>query len=460
MNKKTLFWILGILFAVVIIGFILKANKKEGIKVAVDKAAEKDIIEVVSASGKIYPETEVKVSSDVSGEITDLPVLEGDSVTKGQVLVKIYADVYGSVRDKANASLSQAQAQQANAAASLNAYKARLEQNKAAYERNKELLAQKVVSRSEFETAEGTYRSALADYNAAAELVNSNRFAVQNAQAGLKEANTNLQRTTISSPMSGVVSLLPVKKGERVVGTGQMSGTEIMRIADLNVMEVQVDVGENDIPRVKYNDTAIVEVDAYNNRKFKGLVTQIASSSKGAATSTATSSSSADQVTSYIVHIRILQESYQDLLDPKNPKNFPFRPGMSASVDIQTRRKNKVLAVPINAVTTREVADSTGTVSGRKVGEAKKENSDGSAPEADNKVTKEVVFVLKPDNTVKMVEVTTGVQDDINIEVLSGLKAGDQVISAPYAAVSKDLDEKKKVIVVPKKELFEGAAKK
>jgi HlyD family secretion protein len=460
MNKKTLFWILGILFAVVIIGFILKANKKEGIKVAVDKAAEKDIIEVVSASGKIYPETEVKVSSDVSGEITDLPVLEGDSVTKGQVLVKIYADVYGSVRDKANASLSQAQAQQANAAASLNAYKARLEQNKAAYERNKELLAQKVVSRSEFETAEGTYRSALADYNAAAELVNSNRFAVQNAQAGLKEANTNLQRTTISSPMSGVVSLLPVKKGERVVGTGQMSGTEIMRIADLNVMEVQVDVGENDIPRVKYNDTAIVEVDAYNNRKFKGLVTQIASSSKGAATSTSTSSSSADQVTSYIVHIRILQESYQDLLDPKNPKNFPFRPGMSASVDIQTRRKNKVLAVPINAVTTREVADSTGTVSGRKVGEAKKENSDGSAPEADNKVTKEVVFVLKPDNTVKMVEVTTGVQDDINIEVLSGLKAGDQVISAPYAAVSKDLDEKKKVIVVPKKELFEGAAKK
>lgn len=460
MNKKRLFWIIGILLTIIIIAVILKGNKKEGIKVAVDKAAEKNIIEVVSASGKIYPETEVKVSSDVSGEITDLPVMEGDSVKKGQVLVKIYADVYGSVRDKANASLSQAQAQAANVAASLNAYKARLEQNKAAYERNKELLAQKVVSRSEFETAESAYRSALADYNAAAELVNSNRFAVQNAQAGLKEANTNLQRTTISSPMNGIVSLLPVKKGERVVGTGQMSGTEIMRIADLNVMEVQVDVGENDIPRVKYNDTAIVEVDAYNNRKFKGLVTQIASSSKGAATSTSSTSSSAEQVTSYIVHIRILQESYQDLLDPKNPKNFPFRPGMSASVDIQTRRKNKVLAVPINAVTTREISDTTGTVSNRKVGEAKKENSNGTPAEVGNKVTKEVVFVLQPDNTVKMVEVTTGVQDDINIEVLSGLKPGDQVISAPYAAVSKDLDEKKKVIVVPKKELFEGSAKK
>jgi HlyD family secretion protein len=460
MNKKTLFWIIGILLAVVIISIILNANKKEGIKVAIDSAAEKNIIEVVSASGKIYPETEVKVSSDVSGEITDLPVLEGDSVKKGQVLVKIYADVYGSVRDKANASLSQAQAQQANVAASLNSYKARLEQNKAAYERNKELLAQKVVSRSEFETAEGTYRAALADYNAAAELVNSNRFAVQNAQAGLKEANTNLQRTTISSPMNGVVSLLPVKKGERVVGTGQMSGTEIMRIADLNVMEVQVDVGENDIPRVKYNDTAIVEVDAYNNRKFKGIVTQIASSSKGAATASSTTTSSAEQVTSYIVHIRILQESYQDLLDPKNPKNFPFRPGMSASVDIQTRRKNNVLSVPINAVTTREVADSNGTVSTRKVGEAKKENSDGTLPEADNKITKEVVFVLQADNTVKMVEVTTGVQDDINIEILSGIKAGDKVISAPYAAVSKELEEKKKVIIVPKKELFEGTAKK
>ncbi|SFE73545.1 HlyD family secretion protein [Chitinophaga sp. CF118] len=460
MNKKRLFWILGILVVVFLIIYAFKANKKEGVKVAVDKATEKNIIEVVSASGKIYPETEVKVSSDVSGEITDLPVLEGDSVTKGQVLVKIYADVYGSVRDKANASLSQAQAQQANATASLNAYKARLEQNKAAYERNKELLAQKVVSKSEFETAEGTYRAALADYNAAAELVNSNRFAVQNAKAGLTEANTNLRRTTISSPMNGVVSLLPVKKGERVVGTGQMSGTEIMRIADLNVMEVQVDVGENDIPRVKYNDTAVVEVDAYNNRKFKGIVTQIASSSKGSATATSSTSSSAEQVTSYIVHIRILQESYQDLIDPKNPKNFPFRPGMSASVDIQTRRKNNVLAVPINAVTTRDIADSTSTVSNRKVGEAKNENSDGTVSEAGNKVTKEVVFVLQPDQTVKMVQVTTGVQDDVNIEILSGLKVGDQVISAPYAAVSKDLDEKKKVIVVPKKELFEGPAKK
>jgi HlyD family secretion protein len=449
MKKKTLFWILGIVLVLIIILALAKAGKDDSIKVAVDKAADKTIIEVVSASGKIYPETEVKVSSDVSGEITDLPVWEGDSVKKGQVLVRIYADVYGSVRDKADASLSQAQAQLANTAASLNAYKAKLEQSKAAYDRNKELLAQKVVSRSEFETAEATYRSALADFSAASEQVNSNRFAVKSAKAGLTEANTNLKRTTIVAPMDGVVSLLPVKKGERVVGTGQMSGTEIMRIADLNIMEVQVDVGENDIPRVKYNDTAIVEVDAYSNRKFKGIVTQIASSSKGAATATSTSASSAEQVTSYIVHIRILPESYKDLIDPAHPRNFPFRPGMSASVDIQTRTKNNVLAVPINAVTTRDV-DTAKAVAAKKEDAAAKES---------NKDAKEVVFVLQKDNTVKIVEVTTGIQDDTNIEIVSGLKPGDEVISAPYAAVAKQLSDNKKVKVVAKKELFEVTSK-
>lgn len=451
MKRKTLFWILGIVVVLIAIVALSKANKDDSIKVAVDKAEDKNIIEVVSASGKIYPETEVKVSSDVSGEIVDLPVLEGDSVKKGQVLVRIYADVYGSVRDKATASLSQARAQLANTAASLNAFKAKLEQSKSAYDRNKELLAQKVVSRSEFETAEATYRSALADYNAASEQVNSNRFAVQSANAGLTEANTNLKRTTIVAPMDGVVSLLPVKKGERVVGTGQMSGTEIMRIADLNIMEVQVDVGENDIPRVKYNDTAIVEVDAYSDRKFKGIVTQIASSSKGSATATASTSSSAEQVTSYIVHIRILPESYADLLDPAHPKNFPFRPGMSASVDIQTRRKNNVLAVPINAVTTRDLVDTTKAVGARK--------EDLAAEKESGKNQKEVVFVLQEDKTVRTVTVTTGVQDDANIEILTGLKKGETVISAPYSAVSKDLEQGKKVKVVPKKELFEGTGK-
>jgi HlyD family secretion protein len=434
MKKKTLYRLLiGFVVIVLVIWIWKSSTKSDGIKVATEQAAYKDIIEVVSASGKIYPETEVKVSSDVSGEIVDLPVVEGDSVKKGQILVKIYGDVYGSMRDKANAALSQAQAQQANSSASLAAYKARLDQNKLAYDRNKELFAQKVVSRSEFETAEGTYRSALADYNAAVEQVNSNRFAVASARAGLTEANTNLNRTTIVATMDGIVSLLPMKKGERVVGTAQMTGTEIMRIADLNTMEVQVDVGENDIPRVKYNDTAIIEVDAYNNRKFKGIVTQIASSSKNAATSTSTTASSADQVTNYIVHIRILQDSYKDLITAAKP--FPFRPGMSASVDIQTQRKNNVLAVPINAVTTRD-----------------KDSSAGSDAH-------EIVFTLKPDKTVKQTPVTTGIQDDSYIEILSGLKKGDTIVAAPYSAISKDLKSDKKVKVVPKKDLYESTEK-
>ncbi len=457
MKKKTLFWILGGLVAFILLLMVLKASgvigKDEGTKVAVDKAADKDIIEVVAATGKIYPEVEVKVSSDVSGEIVDLPVLEGDSVKKGQVLVRIYADIYGSQRDKAMAALSQSQAQMANTAASLHAYKAKLEQYKAAYDRNKELFAQKVVSKSEFETAESAYRAALADYNAAVEQVNSNKYAVASAQAGLTEANKNLGRTTIVSPMHGIVSLLPVKKGERVVGTLQMTGTEIMRIADLNVMEVQVDVGENDIPRVKYGDTAIIEVDAYANRQFKGIVTQIASSSKGAATASATgTTSSAEQVTSYIVHIRILNSSYQDLIDPSQPKNFPFRPGMSASVDIQTRRKFKVLSVPINAVTTRE--DETAKAEANKKKGDNTDQPESTAPAA--KDLKEVVFVLQKDNTVKQVEVKTGIQDDNNIEILSGLKPGEEVVSGPYAAISRDLKTGKKVKVVPAAQLFEG----
>jgi len=457
MKKKTLYWIVGSVATLIILLLVLKASgvigKEEGTKVAADKAANKDIIEVVAATGKIYPEIEVKVSSDVSGEIVDLPVLEGDSVKKGQVLVRIYADIYGSQRDKANAALSQSQAQMANSAAALNAYKAKLEQYKAAYDRNKELYAQKVVSKSEFETAESAYRSALADFTAATEQVNSYKYAVASAQAGLTEANKNLGRTTIVSPMHGVVSLLPVKKGERVVGTLQMTGTEIMRIADLNVMEVQVDVGENDIPRVKYGDTAVIEVDAYTNRKFKGIVTQIASSSKGAATATSSgTTSSAEQVTSYIVHIRILNDSYKDLIDPSQPKNFPFRPGMSASVDIQTKRKAQVLSVPINAVTTREAENATAKADAAK----KKKAEDGTdAPAPETKDTKEVVFVLQKDNTVKQVEVKTGIQDDNNIEILSGLQPGDQVISAPYAAVARELKTGKKVKVVPAAQLFE-----
>ena len=458
MKKKTLYWLIGILGSLVILLLILKAagviGKKEGIKVAVDKAASRNIIEVVTASGKIYPEIEVKVSSDVSGEITDLLVEEGDSVKRGQVLARIYADIYGSMVDKAAASVSQMQAQLANSSAALNSYKARLDQNKAAYNRNKELLAQKVISRSEFETSEATYLASLADYNAALQQINGNKFAIQSARADLNEANKNLGRTTISAPMSGIISLLSVKKGERVVGTAQMTGTEMLRIADMNTMEVQVDVGENDVPKVKYGDTATIDVDAYNSRQFKGIVTQIASSSKGAAPATAATASSAEQVTSYIVHIRILPESYQDLVDKAAGRTFPFRPGMSASVDIQTRRENNVLAIPINAVTTRDT-DSTAKSQGDKKDIGQDNTTPGSAANTAPSLN-EVVFVLQADGAVKAVSVKTGLQDDAWIQILSGLKAGDQVVSAPYTAISRLLENGKKVKVVPKEQLFEA----
>jgi HlyD family secretion protein len=458
-KKKLLYWIIGGVVAIIVLLVIAKGSgKDDGTKVAIDKAAKKDIIEVVSASGKIFPEIEVKVSSDVSGEITDLTVEEGDSVKKGQVVARIYADIYGSMRDRAAASVSQQQAELANSSAALNAFKARLEQAKAAYDRNNELLRQKVISRSEFETAEATYKAALSDYNAAQQRINSSRFGVASAQANLTEANKNLGRTTIVAPMSGTVSLLSVKKGERVVGTAQMTGTEMLRIADMNTMEVQVDVGENDIPKVKYGDSAIIEVDAYNNRKFKGVVTQIASSSKGAATASA-ATSSAEQVTNYVVHIRIIPESYKDLIDPENKRRFPFRPGMSANVDIQTRTEKQVLAIPINAVTTRNPADTA-----KQGDKAKKDAAKPATPApaaADNagnekKDFTEVVFILQKDNTVKMVEVTTGIQDDNNIRVVSGLKEGDEVVSGPYTAVSRTLENGKKVKVVPKSQLFEG----
>lgn len=461
-RKKLFLWIGALVALIVIVAIVRGSGKDEGLKVAVDKASTKDIIEIVSASGKIYPEVEVKVSSDVSGEITQLLVKEGDSVKKGQTLAHIYADIYASNRDRQVAALSQTQAEVANATAALAAFKARLDQSKAAYERNKQLYDDKVISRQEFETADATYKAALSDYNAANQRINASKYAVASAQANLAEANKNLSRTTIVAPTGGTVSLLSVEEGERVVGTGQMSGTEMLRIADMSTMEVQVDVGENDIPKVKVNDSALIEVDAYTNRKFKGLVTQIASSSKGAATASTTSTSSAEQVTNYVVRIRILRDSYKDLLDPNNPRRFPFRPGMSANVDIQTHREKDVLSIPINAVTTRDLSDTAK----KEKSNAKKgpqQNNANSAVAANQEGGgnqrqdfKEVVFVLLPDNTVQIRQVTTGIQDDNNIQITSGLKAGESVVSGPYTAVSRTLENGKKVKVVPRSELFEA----
>lgn len=455
--KKKWIWILVALVVVVIALLGLKSagviGKEESTKVSVEKVEQRTITEIVTASGKVYPEVEVKVSPDVSGEITELTVQEGDSVKKGQLLARVYADILATQRDQAAAGVNQQQAQVQNATASLESFKARAEQAERQYKRQKQLFDDKVISRLEYEQAENAWLTAKADYAAAQQTINSGKASVQSAQANLQVANKNLGRTTVVAPMNGIVSLLNVKKGERVVGSNMMAGTEMMRIADMRVIEVRVDVGENDIPKVKIGDTALVEVDAYTKRKFKGVVTQIAATNRGANGTTTTSST---DVTNYEVRIRLDPSSYQDLVDPKG-KSFPFRPGMSASADIQTRTRTNVLAVPINAVTTRDKSDTAKAVAGKKK-EAAPE-ADAASGSADSKSSAddldEVVFVLQADGTVKRVKVRTDIQDMNYIEVLSGVKAGDQVITGPYTIVSKMLREGMKVKVVPKEELFE-----
>lgn len=459
MSKK-LRWIILSLVVVVILLFVLKGSgafgKEEGIAVSTEKVARRTIIEIVTASGKVFPEVEVKVSPDISGEIVDLTVQEGDSVKRGQVLARIYADIYSTQRDQAAATVSQQQAMVENSAAQLEALKAGLDAARNTYNRQKKLLDDKVISPSEFETAQSAFLQAQANYNAALQSIRSGQASVQGARASLERANKDVGRATITAPMDGVVSLLAVKKGERVVGTAQMAGTEMMRIADMRRIEVRVDVGENDVPKVHIGDSAIVEVDAYTNRKFKGIVTQIASSSKGAATGAA---AAANDVTNYEVRIALLQDSYKDLIDPARPKAFPFRPGMNASADIQTKRHENVLSVPINAVTTREKGSDKAVNSGKSSLDAKPEENTEENTTSRTDDLDEVVYVLQKDSKVKKVIVKTDIQDINHIEITSGLKEGDEIITGPYSTVSRTLKDGTKVKVTPKEKLFDKKAK-
>jgi HlyD family secretion protein len=449
MNKK-LIWISVSIVAVVVLLVVLKKagviGKEEGTEVTTEKVQLRTITESVNASGKVYPEIEVKVSPDISGEIVNLFVEEGDSVIKGQVLAKIYADIYSSQRDQVTASVNQVKAQYENVKANLSGLKTAYENAKATNERYKKLLADKIVSRSEYEQTEQTFRSAESSYNGAKESIKSGEAQIQGVRAQLARAEKDLARTTILAPMNGIVSSLSVKKGERVVGTAQMAGTEMLRVADMKSIEVRVDVGENDITKVKIGDTALVEVDAYNNRKFKGIVYKIANP-----VSTATSAlSSSTEVANYKVHIRLLTDSYQDLI--KENSKFPFRPGMTASADIQTKSKVNVISVPLNAVTTR---DKEGNGKDTKVSSsaATTDKADAGNGGGDDELM-EVVFVLQKDKKVKLVKVKTDIQDLNYIEV-QGVKVGDEVITGPYSTVSKTLKEGSLVKVVSKDKLFE-----
>ena len=453
--KKKIVWILVILAVIVLVLVGLKKAgiiaKDEGIKVSAEKAMKRTIIETVTASGKIYPEIEVKMSPDISGEIVELTVQEGDSVRKGQELAKIYADIYATQRNQAAAQVDQQQAMVSNINATLPGLKATLDNAQAQFNRQKQLLADKVISQSEFETASSALQTAQANYNAAQQNVRGNIAGVASAQANLAIAAKNVTKATLVSPINGIISQLSVKKGERVVGSNMMAGTEMMRVADMSKIEAIVDVGENDIPKVHLGDSALVEVDAYNDRKFKGIVTQIASSvASTTSTSGTSSSSSSNDVTNYKVHIRLLPESYKDLVDNKRPKSLVFRPGMTASADIQTKTHTNALSVPINAVTTREqdAAPAGGKDSAKGKDSTIAQNTGGG-----NQV---VVFLLQADHTVKKARVKTDVQDINNIEIVSGLKDGDEVITGPYGTVSKILKDGTKVQVVSKDKLFEA----
>jgi HlyD family secretion protein len=440
-SKRTWYILLGIVLALVL-GLVLAKQKGwigkvEPTEVEYTTAKKVDIIEQVTASGKVQPEVEVKISPDVSGEIIDLLIEEGDSVRKGQLLLKIRPDNYESFMAQASASVSASKAQYEQSKAAIAQAESRLLKANIDYTRNKKLHDDKVISDADFDAFESAYQIAKQDLDAAKASAEAARFNIQSAQANLKDAAENLRKTAIYAPMSGVVSQLNVELGERVVGTSQMSGTELLRIANLNNMEVRVNVNENDIIRVSVADTVIIDVDAYatTSRKFKGVVYEVSSSANSLTGQT--TAVTTDAVTEFEVKIRVLRDSYKDLIVSK-AKSFPLRPGMTASVEIITDRKNDVLAVPLAAVTTRDPNQKVQSAVSNKV-EFEADKKENSTAPAKKTAMKEVVFV-NDKGKAKLVEVKTGISDFENIEILSGLNAGDEIISGPFLVVSKKLN--------------------
>jgi len=394
-------------------------GKEHAVKVAVEEIQRRDITETITANGKIQPETEVKISPDVSGEIVELNVNEGDMVETGQLLARIKPEVYISARNRTLASVNSAKARLAQA-------NAQYIQSELSYKRNKSLWEEGAISEAVYEAEQSTFQVALAELDAA-------KYTVRSAEAGLEEAEENLIKTSIYAPMTGTVSMLLVEKGERVIGAQMMTGTEMMRIADLNRMEVQVEVNENDIVRVNLSDTAIIEVDAFLGEKFKGLVTEIANSANISGLST-------DQVTNFQVKVLLLRDSYQN-----------------------------ILSVPIQAVTTRsdsiiakmekeelEKADQD------KTDDQAEEESGNTLQKRDREISDEfleVVFTVK-DNKAILQRVKTGIQDNNYIQISEGLEDGDEVITAPYNAISKKLELNSPVEVVDEDDLFTDKKKK
>jgi HlyD family secretion protein len=462
MKNNKLLIIAGIATVIIIIALVIGKKqgwigKSDATEVSIEKVTKRTIVETVAASGKVQPEAEVKISPDVPGEIIELTVKEGDKVTAGQLLVRIDPDIQQSNVERLEAAMNTTKANLANAKSRKAQVDAQFTNAKTLYERNKKLFEQKVISEQEMDAATSSYEVAKNEVEAAKQNVSGADFNVKSANAALQEAKKNLTRTTIFSPVNGTISKLSVEKGERVVGTSQMAGTEIMTIANLNEMEVNVDVNENDIVRVGIGDSADIEVDAYIGRKFRGVVTSIANSAN-------VTGSLVDQVTNFEVKIRILQDSYKDLVNEKQPLLSPFRPGMSATVEIRTKTAKDILSVPIQAVTSRSASDTLDADEKKKFKKQEFADGDESMQQEkavvveENEEVKECVFVLE-NGKAKLVYVKTGIQDNNYIEIVSGLPENAQVITAPYSQVSKLLKEGDAVQVVEEKELY-GKKKK
>jgi len=437
-NRRNI--ILVALGAVVVIVLVVlamnKGDERSAIKVTAEKVEKRNIIEVVSANGKIQPEKDIKISPYISGEVIELYVKEGDQVKKGDLLAKIDPEIYRANYDRMQAMLNSQKAAEANARAQVAQVEAQFRNAELSFNRNKTLWDQKVISDADNDASKSAYDVAKAGKDAAMESLKSAEFGVESSKASLKEAQENLFKTTITAPSDGTVSKLSIEKNERVTGASQFSaGTEIMRIANLESMEVNVEVNENDIVRVTLNDTCLIEVDAYLDKKFKGIVTEISTSAN-------TVGVSADQITNFNVKIRILPESYHEMVDTASAIRSPFRPGMSATVDIQTETVYNVLSVPIQSVTTR--ADTSGVV--------KEEDANIDVAATKDEV-KEYVFLNK-DGKAQMQEVKTGVQDNTNIEITKGMEEGQEVITGPYRAISKRLKNDDVIKVVDKKDIY------
>lgn len=440
-SNKLIYWLIGAVVALLLFVVVGKSagwiGKSKELEVDLAKVKRVSIVEKVSASGTVQPVTEVKIAPEVSGEIRELIVEEGDSVQRGELLVKIRPDTWLSQLERAEASLNQQRANLKSSEAALSRAEATFIRAEQDFQRQEKLWKEKVIAESEWQLAQQNFKVAENDLKSAKQSLQAAGFIVKSSEATVREATENVRLTSVVAPMNGIISKLSVKKGERVVGAQTMTGTELLRIADLNLMEVRVNVNENDIVRVHQGDTAIIDVDAYSsqNKKFKGVVTLISNTAKDKL--------SADAITEFEVRISILRSSYEDLI--KEGNKYPFRPGMTASVDIITKRKDNVLSVPLAAVTTRNPDKDKKFGTPAPEGNNQRQVQNDDKKKAEKAQEDKIVVFINDKGSAKMIEVKTGISDYDNIEIIEGLSDSAEVVTGPFLVVSKRLKDGEKI---------------